>query len=374
MGPTGPAGPPGPAGGYVGAVALADFTGATWDDKLDAAFAYVIAQRAAKKITPPVLLPTDEWSISKGHVVPDGLNLTYPWGPGSLPRSAESVPTLCHYTGTAPMFTLDHTTFDVVLSGLTVESTAGATFFDTGANVLWTSVLEALGGSGWKHFLGSDTSKWLNTACSLQGRWNLNNMLGTAVHLGGSDTFGNMTLSLSDVGSLNPAAFAAAAAYQWFFDGQEKGHFEGWFITAEAGGNGILYNNNRTRNALYLHHFVLEGRNASQPCTGDLLRVQEGVLYVTDANINYAAKPTTTDQGASVVVEAGGRLVLDRVAHKPAQVVGSERPLVYVQSGGEFIGRLASLVGGASGAKVKIVAQTGSFVDVDATFAVTTVA
>jgi hypothetical protein len=357
----------------LGGVELASFDGTTWNTRLNDAFAWVKAERSARSITPPILLPSDEWSFSGTRALPDGLALVYPFGIGEIPRSAQSVPTLGRYEGSGPAFTLDHTTFGVYLSGLTLESRNGGTFFDTMGNVLWTSTLRDLGGSGWKHFLGNPSAgrSFLNTACSLEGRWHLNNMRGQQVTLGGSDTQGRMSLSLSDVGGgSTDVDFRSYGGWQWRFDYQEKGTFSGFFMTCQGNVRGIYFGQSRSRNPLFLTDFILEGRNADQPCTTDLLRVTEGTLHVQRASINHANKPTTTDYGAPVVVESGGTLFMDSVAHKA--VPGREQiPLVYVKSGGEFVGRLGSLVGEPiGGRKPVVVGRATSRIDVDSTFTV----
>lgn len=377
QGPAGPAGPPGPQGppGAGGAPTLADFSGTDWDAKVDDAMAWVTSQRAAQRITPPILVPAVEITTAKPRTLVDGFQLVYPHGPGSLPRSAESVPCLWHYTGTAPMWTLDHATFDVGFRGITFESTQGAAWFDTAGFVLWTSVLDSLGFSGWQHILGTDTQPWLNTACTLSGRWNVNNARGSQFRPGGSDTFARFTELLGDVGG-NAAfqqQFAAAKAYLFDLSSQEKLFLEGLYLTCQGDVGGVRSSNNRSRGPVHLSRSVIEGRNASQPCTRDLLRVSAGVLFADHVQLNYAAKSPMVDYGAPVVVEAGASLHLSQVSHTRASGVDASRPLVAVAAGGELVAREGVIVGAGVGSsdRILVTAQKGAVVDVDPSFAVT---
>jgi hypothetical protein len=175
--------------------------------------------------------------------------------------------------------------------------------------------------------LGSSTTPLLNTACTLDGWWNVNNVRDRAFHLGGSDTFVKPSQMLLD----SPAGMLPASGFLLSLHDQSKGEVSGLYCTAE-GHSGLLL---RGGSGVTVRGNVVEGRNADAPCNGALVRIEGGTWLLRDNVLNYAmADPAATgrDDGGVVHVAAGTVLV-DGVFHDPATGVGEDVPLVHVTAG-----------------------------------------
>lgn len=350
-----------------GAQRIDTFPGRTDNEKLDAALSYVGAIRGSTTITPPLIAPTSRFETSGTRVVPDGLSIGYPWAPNTdFQRGAESARVDWRHTSgpDKPMFVLDHKTFGVALEAFTVLSTAGGIFFDTRGNTLWTSTLRDLGGTGWKHYLGTPTSPFLNTLITIEGTLNLNNARGQQITWGGSDTRSMPARLAMDVGgsAQYKQEFADANGYLIALGWQEKTDLEGFYITAEGAASAVLVQGRTEGGRVLLDGSIIEGRNAGQPCTRDLLRVRKMLVYADGLSLNFAKKPTSVDKGAPVVVEAGARLHLTRFSHSPATGVGENVPVVLVKAGGKLVISGAEATGDAvrwADPRIRVAVETG---------------
>jgi hypothetical protein len=193
--------------------------------------------------------------------------------------------------------------------------------------VLWTSVFRDISAQNCGGFLGSSGRPLLNTACTVDGWWNVNNVRDRAFNLAGSDTFFKPSEMLLD----SPADLLPASGFLFSLAHQSKGEFSGLYCTAE-GHSGVLL---RDGSGVTFRGNVLEGRNADQPCHGALLRIEGGTWMVRDNVLNFAmADPAATgrDDGGVVHV-AGGTVLIDGVVHDPARGVSPETPLVYAAGG-----------------------------------------
>ncbi len=349
-GPAGPEGPrgaqgePGPpgvgsgSGGVSGFIDLAALKGSgNWTAALKAAIAQVAAVKKSAGSAPPILVPAGQRiDLTGTFTIPDGFSLIA-LAPGSFQRSARSSSTDIRWSRatsdpTEPMFQIDHTTFDVNLIGLTVQANSGGTFFRTRGHVLWTSVLRDLGLHGFHHLLGTPAEKFLHTLVTFDGRWNCNNSRGQQITMGGSDSPFAFTRFAHDVGSLDRTGFAAANAYLLALMSSQKQDVTGLYFTVEGDASGVLVANSASDHLDTISLSTIEGRNAGQPCRRDLLRLRGGTLAVSHSRLNYADKPTSTDRGASIVVERG-TLLLDTVWHTRANGVPADRPVVLVKAG-----------------------------------------
>jgi hypothetical protein len=366
---------PGPAtlDNLDGAQRIDTFPGKDANTKLDAALSYVGAIRGKTTITPPLIAPTSRFDTSGTRVIPDGLVISYPWAPNTdFQRGAESAHVDWRHTSgpDKPMFVLDHDTFGVALERFTVMSTAAGVFFDTRGHTLWTSTIRDLGATGFKHVLGTPTSKFLNTLITLEGVLNFNNASGQQVTWGGSDTRSFPARFAMDVGGAksNKDAFAAANAYLFALSWQEKSDLDGFYITAEGAASAVLVDGRKSAGRLTLDKSIIEGRNDRQPCTRDLLRVRGGLVHADALSVNYAKKPTSVDRGAPIVVESGARLHLTRFSHSPAAGVGEDVPVVLVKAGGKLVIRDAEATGDAVGWKnprIRVAVEKGGIVPPD---------
>lgn len=351
----------------AGAVPLDSFPG-TWDQRLDAALSYVGSVKGSQRVAPPILVPMGQQIPLTGtRVLPDGAQLINP-GVGSIQRGAASIPSDIRYNG-ATMFVLDHDTFDVTLSGLSVQGNSGGTFFDTRGHVCWESTFRDLGMNGWTSVWGTPTVKFLHTLCTWDGRHNYNNARGTQWNLGGSDSRGPMSRLAMDVGGNAAFQQQFAAANSWLvqFSSSQKGEWHGGYLTCQGAVNGVRVANSATDGRVVLREWALEGRNAWSPCTRDLLRVDSGLVYAYDMALNFAAKPTSVDHGAPVVVSKGAQLHLHGATTARANGTGEDVPLIHVRAGGRLVLRDAAVVnpGSYTDARPRVTVETGASVDCD---------
>lgn len=341
----------------------------TWDQALDAAMSQAKAKKAATGVAPPILFPAGErGTISGTRVAYDGMCWIFP-GVGSIQRSANSIQTDWRYSGAGPMLVLGATTFDVTIIGPSLQSNNAGIFFDTKGFVLWESTFRDMGMNGWKHIWGTPASKFLNTLCTFDGRHNYNNHRGQPWNLGGSDTALVFSRFASDVGgnATYRSEFASTGdGFQLSLNSQQKMAIAGLYFTAEGQASGVKVSNSGSDHLVSLTQSIIEGRNAGAPCLRDLLRVTGGRVRVTDTLLNYANKPTATEQGAPIVV-TGGTLSIEACDHNRASGVANSRAVVYVANGAKFRGYGCT---SNDGSPWVVAAQASADVQVDGTFSV----
>lgn len=308
-------------------VPLSSFAGATDDDRLSAFMAWGAAQ--THRGTTVELDEVRDYVFTRRQVLYDGFSLLGSPRPQDQARDSVPVGQRVVLRTDGGWFSLGRAqTHGCSLQGLSIDGSAGSRLVDGHrAYVLWTSVFRDISAQNCGGVLGSAGQPLLNTACTVDGWWNVNNVRERAFNLAGSDTFFKPSEMLLD----SPPDLLPDSGFLLSLSHQSKGEVSGIYCTAEGhsgvllgGGTGVTFRGN-----------VLEGRNADQPCHGALLRIEGGTWMVRDNVLNFAmADPARTGRDDRGVVHvAGGNVLIDGVVHEPARGVSAETPLVYAAGG-----------------------------------------
>lgn len=308
-------------------VPLSSFEGFTDDDRLSAFMSWAAAQ-THRGIT----VELDEarsYLFTRSHTLYDGFSILGSPRPQDQARSSMPVGQQVVLRTAGGWFGLGGPqTFGCSFQGLSIDGAADSRLVEGHPSyVLWTSVFRDLSAQNCGGVLGSSSQPLLNTACTVDGWWNVNNVRDRAFSLGGSDTFFKPSQMLLD----SPADLLPVSGFLLSYDHQSKGELSGLYCTAE-GHSGILL---RGGSGVTVRGNVVEGRNADAPCHGALLRVEGGTWLIRDNVLNYAmADPAATgrDDGGVVHV-ASGTVLIDGVVHDRASAVSEETPLVHVAAG-----------------------------------------
>lgn len=308
-------------------VPLSSFAGATDDDRLSAFMAWGAAQ-THRGIT-VALDEVRRYVFTRSHALYDGFSVLGSPRPQDQARGSLPVGQQVVLRTDGGWFGLDRPeTYGCSFQGLSIDGSARSRLVEGHPSyVLWTSVFRDIAAQNCAGVLGSSTTPLLNTACTLDGWWNVNNVRDRAFHLGGSDTFVKPSQMLLD----SPAGMLPASGFLLSLHDQSKGEVSGLYCTAE-GHSGLLL---RGGSGITVRGNVVEGRNADAPCHGALVRIEGGTWLLRDNVLNHAmADPAATgrDDGGVIHVAAGNVLV-DGVVHHPATGVGEDVPLVHVAAG-----------------------------------------
>lgn len=340
----------------TGRVRLSEFDGADDDARLDAAMAYVRQQTF--RGTPIVLDEARDYRIARAHEVYSGFCLMGVGRPQDQARSSLPIANRV-LVRTANAFTLPTgNVFGLCLSDLSLDGTSTSTLLAGRANaVMWTSVLHNLSAQNFGALFGSKAQKLLNTACTFSGWWNINNVRSRAWLVGGSDTNWAFTQCLLD----SPTSLLADTEFLAEFSSQSKGTIQNLYVTAE-GHSAFRWTGSADRTVV--SNSRVEGRNASAPCKGALVRVEGSDVTFRDVWLSYAmASPSATSRDDRGVVHVtGGNVLLDGIDYERATGVAESVPLLYA-SGGKV--RVRNVNGrGFTGKPVVRQARTG-LVDAD---------
>lgn len=297
---------------------LDSFNGTTDDIKLDAA----IAASQTGNVRRPILLSNRTHTFARARTLTSGFKLINPYGFGNQLRGANSIPCHVQFTGTGVWWTLaPGSVFDVEFTGIGFTSTTGtAQFASSGSSVLWTSKLHDLGFLNWAGVLGSATDKFQHTAIELSGWWNVNNARGTSFNLGGSDSNLWTNGMLIDAGSKQ----MPPDLYHIRFSSTQKSNVGPIYMTAENV-KGIYVSGSSSDGHLVFDKMRVEGRNAGAPSNG-LMHIASGRVKVCNSWFGYTK--------ADYITQAGGELILSGCDFGVASVVGTTRPPVLKQTGG----------------------------------------
>jgi hypothetical protein len=350
------AGPAAAAGGTASTVPLSSFAGATDDDKLSAFMSYAAAQTV--RGTTVCLDEPRTYTFAAKQTLYDGFSIAGTNRPQDQARSSMPVGNRVKLSTPGGWFALGKAqTFGCSFQNLSLDGGSGQRLIDGHAsNVLWTSVFRDISSQNMANVLGSKAVKLLNTACAIDGWWNINNVRERAFVLGGSDTYFNPSMMLLDSGPtlLGPTEYLSEFSYQ-----SNALQVSNIYTTAE-GHSGWLFNG---PNCVVFSHNVVEGRNASQPCNGALVRVQGGAMSIRDSRFAYAmANPTATGRNdAGVIHFTGGNHSVDNVFYDRGNTPAST-PFIYVAAGKVFVSKVLT----ADGSIPIVKKATGATVIADA--------
>lgn len=164
-------------------------------------------------------------------------------------------------------------TFGVRLVGLSFDAnTTGRVFEPNAAATLWTSVLRDISYQNGPGILGSTATKQGVDVLSVEGFANWNNIRDCVFNLGGSDNTMALTRGLVDSQRV-PTNFLGDTNYELKFGDFSKSEIRGLYMTAEGHSAILISNGGTSQNDLKFHHCFIEGRNATTPCFGALVRV-----------------------------------------------------------------------------------------------------
>ena len=347
----------------VGQLRLAEFDGVDDDARLDAAIAYARAQ--TMRGIPIVLDEPRDYRISRPHEVFSGFCLTGSARPQDQARSSMPIANRV-LVRTDAAFTLPKgNTFGICLQNLSLDGSSSSTLLAGRSDaVLWTSVFRDLSAQNFGSLFGSISQKLLNTACTFDGWWNINNVRSRAWVLGGSDTTIIPSMMLID----SPPALLGDTQFLIEFSSQSKMPMQNLYVSAE-GHSAARWTGGSDRTVVSGGRF--EGRNAGAPCKGALIRIEGSDVTLRDCWLAYAmAAPSATGRNdAGVVHVTGGSVLLDGIDYERASGVAESVPLLYA-SGGRV--RVRNVNGrGFSGKPVVRQAKAG-LIDADSSVTVVT--
>jgi hypothetical protein len=324
-----------PSTQLVGVVQLASFSGATWDDKLDAALAFAAAQPRI----PYIQFPAGDITLNRGGRTPfTGMKLLGPNSPGFKHLEVASGVATNHRvtlgsgitTGANSLFHGTTTVYGVYVGNLTFSNNHTAQFWSQTGGSIYSGVFDSLTFFGMKHIFGNNTQLCAITWCHFIGHWNVHAFTGSdqQFHLGGSD--GTLWMD----GGLNIAGRSGTGEFMIRLNTMWKTSVGKIFFTVIEGWRGL-----RVSNAAGLSFFgtIVEGQNESDPCHGCLVRFESGNASWFGGWIAYAmSAPSSFGGGNNGVVEVIGAscdITLIGINYRRAVGVAETVPFVYCSAG-----------------------------------------
>lgn len=348
-------------------VRLSDFAGANDDAKLTAAMSYCSSQ-TYRGIT--ILLDEAKtYSFSTKQPLYSGFSIMGSFQPHDQDRSGNPTTHEIDLNMSGGWFYLNQSqTFSCSFRGLSLNGGASQRLVDGHAsNVLWTSTFRDITAVNLGNVLGSSSTKLLNTACTIDGMWNVNNIQERAWCLGGSDSRIQPSMALID--SPGDAGQFASATYLLEYSSQSKTPTRNLYITAEGNHSGIYIGSGSSEHLTFTD-CTIEGRNAGSPSDGRLVRVQGTNSRVTfrDCWLAYAMANPGTHTG--VVQADGGSVLLDGCTYERATGVAESVPFFAATAGNHIVKNIRAL--GFTGKPVVRITGTAT-VDADSSVTVVTV-
>ena len=342
-------------------VPLSAFAGDTDDDKLSDFMAWAAAQ-TMRGIT-VVLDEARTYTFLRQQTLYSGFSIKGAGRPQDQARSSMPIGQQVEVRTIGGWFTLAQSqTFGVSIQGLSIDGSSMSRLVEGHpSHVLWTSVFRDISVQNAAGVLGSSQQSLRNTACCVDGWWNVNNVRERAFNLGGSDTNFKPSEMLLD----SPATLMPAGGFLMSFESQSKGEISGLYVTAEghsglslSGGRGVRVLNN-----------TIEGRNADAPSPGALVRITGGAWWFRDNALNFAmTNPSATGRDDRGVVHiTSAQVVLDGISYEKAAAASTTTPLVYADSGQVRIRNVF-----AEGFRPTVRQATAGLIDADDTVTVVT--
>jgi hypothetical protein len=369
-------------------VALLDsFSGATDDDKLTAALSYATQQTQK----PAIMWPNRLVTFTQPRQMFSGMHLGGPPVVGlqnvEISSGALNLTRVRLNVGTESGAWLVPPTgggsvYDVTVRDLSFESTNAASqfmYYPVASGTVYGASLHNLDFQGFVHVLGSRTNPLSFTLSSCTGLWNMTTAKGTQVCIAGSDNLSLWTGGLCNIGPAGDNSTPGNGEYLVSIQ-TAKSNWGGLYITSDDGFRALeLAGTDSFQVGNRLRGFVLEGRNAGDPCLGSLVRCSGGGWELDGFDLNYAmSSPASftdhTDKGYITVT--GGSLFLNCGTTDRATGVAESVPVVYA-SGGEVIAtrwKRCTKGGSWTGRPVVQQATAGLVLASDSTVTVTTAA
>lgn len=343
-------------------VNLSSFAGLNDDERLTAAMAYCAAQ--TYRGTTILLDEARQYNFAQRQPLYSGFSLMGGYMPHDQDRSGNPQANEIYLRTAGGWFYLNQPqTFSTSFKNLTLNGGASQRLLDGGSNVLWTSVFRDITAVNLGNVLGSVSAKLLNTACVLDGFWNVNNIQQRAWVLGGSDTRLAFSSALID----SPGGGFPNATYLLEYSSQSKTPTRNLYITAEAN-HSAIYIGSGSSGHLTFTDCSIEGRNAGSPSNGRLVRVQGTNSRVTFRDCWFAYAMANPGTSLGVIEANGGSVLLDGCTYARATSVAETVPFFTATAGNHIVRNIR----GSNGGGKPVVRQTGTAV-IDADSSVTLV-
>jgi hypothetical protein len=323
----------------LGVVRLDSFTGATDDDKLTAALAYVTQQTHQ----PAVQLPGREVTFTQQRTPFSGLRILGAAGRG--PKNLELaggkyVPAKVTLNTGGPWWTGTGTYYDIYIADAAFQYGSGASFWAQPSGTLYSCEFASLTHYGAAGVFGSAGAKALMTQVIFSGHWTVLGCTDIPFHIGGSDN------NLWTAGYLNiqgPSAVGGNGRPLVWCDWMQKTNVANVYATAVNGWRGVKVDGGAGGYGLNFTGCRTEGANDGNRCDGNAFLVHGGGVSIRDHwAANAMAAPASSEHG--VVEVTGGDVAIDRICYNhggtPATV-----PLVYCSGGTVRIAAAASSTG-----------------------------
>jgi hypothetical protein len=326
-----------------GLVMLDSFPGATDDDKHAAAKSYA----AAQTYVPLIGLGNRAHTFNGAQGQPyKGWGL---WGPQAGWPNREQGVQRCTVTVTVTNGPwIDHAangyygyTFgniDFVGGGTTTQ------FFraSNSANPAWKILGHNLGFQNFKGVFGNSTENCYIDLCTFTGPWSILSPLDTAMRIGGADALDLWTSGTLNIGggSTGPVSNTGGNRFLLHFSGLSKCNVANIYCTADNAWRGLLCTGSMSSGyGLQVSNSVFEGRNASTPGPGNMVRVEGGAVNFRGVNVNCGmAAPAATgnangkaDRGLFEVVGTDTQVTIDGMTVSHAAGITANTPVVYVE-------------------------------------------
>jgi hypothetical protein len=349
-------GPPGSDGadgadgvdsGAAGFVQFSSYAGADDDAKLAAAVTAITAMTYKPSL---VLDENRLYTFNNAcPALPHGFHLTGPIGsvngqPEQTANNAEQATVDINYSGV--WYNPTTSKWNIRFSNIDFTGTSTTTFCNSGTATAWRWQLWNLSFDGFLGIMGTAASKFLMTACSTWGQWDVANSAGTAFHLGGSDNDLFMNGMFLDSG----ASVTDSTPHFWA-DNLQKTNIGPVYCTARLNWTGLYVSGSMTNGPGLVVHpgSRWEGQNTTTPCRGATIRVDGGALSIYGSAVNYGMSTTNARSDAGVIHHAGGDLVVREPSYARTSTVSQDVPFIYSSGGRLYVsGVQQSTYGGSS--------------------------
>lgn len=306
---------------------LSEFAGATDDAKL-AAFASWAAAQTYKGI--PVQLDEPRaYTFAQPFPLYNGFGIIGDGRPVDQARSSMPIPQRVSLRTSGGWLRLGNgNTFGVHLGSLSFDASATSRVFEPNpAAVLWTTVLRDISFQNGLGIIGSSTQFQPVDAIAFDGYWNLSNVRDVAFNVGGSDCY----LTPSELLIDSPTAFMGASGYEVMLTSFSKSFVSNMYLTCDQH-TGINVSGGNKRLTIKDSH--IEGRNASTPCYGALVRIASDVV-LKDCWTSYAmSNPAGNGRSDLGVIDiASGNVLISGCTYERANGVAESVPYIAVRGG-----------------------------------------
>jgi hypothetical protein len=234
--------------------------------------------------------------------------------------------------------------WDVTVRNIAFNGSSSTNWM-AGPAIMWMMNLRDVSFANYKAVLGTQSQRLGIDGCVFDGFISINAPYGGSVHIGGSDNFLFLGGTNIDGAPAYNTAGGANGQYHLWFDFLEKSVIGPMYLTCEAGWNGIRVTGpdwntggSNLGGPVVITGAKIEGHNASRPCNGANIRVEGGMLLLSDCWVSYGmASPSTpghSPQDAGMIHQTAGYVAVRGGVYDHTASVAETVPFLY-QSGGK---------------------------------------